>query len=185
MAWSTPMTAVSGTMYTAAQYNTYVRDNLLETGVAKVTAAGQMVISTGPQQLAARGVAANRVTGGSQQTAATSLGDNLTTVGPTVTLTTGSSVLVLLTAFIMNTTAGGGGYMGYLISGSTSIAGTFERSLRLMSGSASERSRATAAVWQTGLTPGSNTFKAQYSAVPGNGGNADFDEREIAVIPLS
>lgn len=31
MAWTTPMTAVANEVFTAAQYNTYVRDNLLET----------------------------------------------------------------------------------------------------------------------------------------------------------
>lgn len=37
MAWTTPMTAVANEVFTAAQYNTYVRDNLLETapGIAQ------------------------------------------------------------------------------------------------------------------------------------------------------
>jgi hypothetical protein len=174
---------VTSTQLTAAQWNASVRDNLLETAVGKVTASGQLVVSTGPNALAARGVAAGRVAGGSQQTTSATIADNLTTVGPSVTLTTGTSVLVLLTAFCMNTTAGQGCYMGYAVSGATTIAATAERTLRLMSSLASERNRATAAVWQTGLNAGSNTFKAQYAVVAS--GTADFDEREIAVLPLS
>ena len=34
MAWTAPMTAVSGSVLTAAQWNTNVRDNLLETAPA-------------------------------------------------------------------------------------------------------------------------------------------------------
>ncbi len=184
MAWTTPFTAVSGTQYTAAQANA-LRDNLLETLVAKVTAAGQIGVSTGPNALAARGVAASRVAGGSQTTNSTTFGD-LTTTGPSVTLTTGPSVLVLLTSFIANNVAGQGGYMGYRVSGATSIAPSAERTLRIMSSIASERNRMTAAVWQTGLTPGSNTFKAEYATITTTSSNvADFDEREIAVFPLS
>jgi hypothetical protein len=183
MAWTTPLTATSNTALTAAQWNASVRDNLLETPAAKFTAAGQIFVSTAANAGAARSVAAGRVGGGSQQTSSATLADNLTTVGPSVTLNTGTAALVMVTAFIMNTTAGQGGYMGYNVSGASTIAATADRTLRLMSDTASVRNRATAANWQTGLTTGSNTFKAQYSVVAT--GTADFDEREIAVLPLS
>lgn len=183
MAWSTPLTAVSNAALTAAQWNASVRDNLLETPAAKFTAAGQMFISTAANAGAARSVGAARVSGGSQQTSSSTLGDNLTTVGPSTTLNTGTAALVLVTAFCMNTTAGQGTYMGYSVSGASTIAASADRTLRIMSGAASERSRATAANWQTGLTVGSNTFKAQYAVVAT--GTGDWDEREIAVLPLS
>ena len=35
MTWTAPMTAVAGAVYTAAQWNTSIRDNLNETAVAK------------------------------------------------------------------------------------------------------------------------------------------------------
>ena len=38
------MTAVSGSVYTAAQFNTFVRDNLNETAPAKATTAVEMRI---------------------------------------------------------------------------------------------------------------------------------------------
>jgi hypothetical protein len=182
MAWTTPLTAVSNAALTAAQWNASVRDNLLETPAAKFTAAGQLFVSTAANAGAARSVGANRVAGGSQTTSSASFTD-LVTVGPTVTLSTGTAALVLVTAFIANNTAGQGGYMGYGVTGATTIAASAERTLRIMSGAASERARATAANWQTGLTVGSNTFTAKYSVVAT--GTADFDEREIAVLPLS
>lgn len=183
MSWLTPGTAVTGAIYTAAQYNAWVRDNLLETAVAKATASGQMIVSSGVNALTTRTMAGSRVTGGSQQTSSATFGDNLTTIGPSITVNTGSAVVVLLTSFIMNTTAGQGGYMGYSISGATAQAAIAERSLRIMSSNASERSRMTAAIYQSSLTPGNNTFKAQYATV--SGGTADFDEREIIVLPLN
>ena len=37
MAWTAPMTAVATAVFTATQFNTYIRDNLLETAPAKAT----------------------------------------------------------------------------------------------------------------------------------------------------
>lgn len=39
MAWTAPLTAALNGTLTAAQFNTHVRDNLLETEAAKATAA--------------------------------------------------------------------------------------------------------------------------------------------------
>jgi len=180
MAWTTPMTAVSGTQFTAAQFNTHVRDNLLETLVAKVTASAMIGVSTGPNALAARGIDASIVTGGSQTTSSSTFTD-LTTVGPSVTLSTGSQVLVILSSYIANSTAYAGGLMAFAVNG-TVPGGT--RPLRLMSPAlAGVRNRASVATLWTGLTPGSNTFKAVYATI--GGGTADFDEREIFVLPLN
>lgn len=41
------MTAVSGAAFTAAQFNTHVRDNLLETAPAKATTANGLFVATG------------------------------------------------------------------------------------------------------------------------------------------
>ncbi len=46
MAWTAPITFTSGSVLTAAQLNTYLRDNLNETAPAKFTAAGQLFVST-------------------------------------------------------------------------------------------------------------------------------------------
>jgi len=47
MAWTAPRTYVTGEVVTAAILNTDVRDNLNETGPAKVTTDGDMLVATG------------------------------------------------------------------------------------------------------------------------------------------
>jgi hypothetical protein len=136
-------------------------------------------VSTGPNALAARGIAAGITTGAGQSVSSTTYGD-LTTPGPSVTLNTGSAVIVCVTAFIANSTAGQGGLMAFAVDG---VVNAGVRPLRLMSGAASERSRASAVLYWSGLSAGSHTFKAVYAIV--NTGVADFDEREIVVLPLT
>lgn len=52
MAWSTPRSWTTGEIVTAAMMNSHVRDNLNETMVAKVMAAGDLAYATGPNALA-------------------------------------------------------------------------------------------------------------------------------------
>lgn len=51
MAWTSPLTWEDGVVYTAAQMNAQIRDNLLETGPAKATTLGDMVRATGANAL--------------------------------------------------------------------------------------------------------------------------------------
>ncbi len=52
MAWTSPRTWIAGETVTASLLNTHLRDNLLETAPAKVTAAGDIVYATGANALA-------------------------------------------------------------------------------------------------------------------------------------
>ena len=52
MAWTAPMTWVAGSTVTSALLNTHLRDNLLESGPAKVTAGGDTLYATGANALA-------------------------------------------------------------------------------------------------------------------------------------
>jgi len=47
MAWTAPKTWTTGSIVTASDLNTYVRDDFLETVPAKVTTAGDIVVATG------------------------------------------------------------------------------------------------------------------------------------------
>jgi hypothetical protein len=181
MAYSTPMTAVSNAVFTAAQFNASVRDNILETAPAKATATGQLFVATGANAIAAR--TPTRSTNATAQTTSSiaSYGD-LATVGPSVSVTTGAAALVHVSALVQNATGGGGGYMGFAVSGATTIAPTNDRALRLISTTAGEANRATVFHHQISLTPGSNTFTAKYTTP--TGGTATFSERELGVIPL-
>lgn len=56
MSWTNPRTWVALAQLTAAQLNAHLRDNLLETEVAKVTTKGDIAVATGANALARVGV---------------------------------------------------------------------------------------------------------------------------------
>lgn len=186
MAWSTLPTYSDGNILTAAQLLA-IRDNINETAPAKATATGRLFVSTGANTLAERVPTVVRVTGGPQTTGSATFTD-LVTTGPTISsLATGTNAIFAVSAFILNTTAGQGGYMGVNVSGASTISADVTRALRIMSGGASELSKQSyvgmfSSVAGAALTAGNNTFKAQYSVVAS--GTASFDERELLVIPL-
>lgn len=60
MSWTAPRTWTAGEMLTAALLNTHLRDNLLETSVAKVTTAGDMIYATAVNALARRAIGTKR-----------------------------------------------------------------------------------------------------------------------------
>ena len=181
MAWTTPLTAVANAALTAAQWNASVRDNLLETAVAKATAAGRLYVSTGANALAERIPSFNR-TSANESTSSASFGD-LATVGPTIsTLTTGTNAIVAISSFVTNNTAGQGGYASFAVSGASSIAANTLNALRFVSETAASIQRASYIGMVTGLTGGANTFQAKYSTIGAN--TAGFNERELMVIPL-
>jgi hypothetical protein len=175
MAWSAPMTAVAGATFSAAQFNQYVRDNLNETAPAKATGAGQIFVSTGANIIAARAPAAAVVVT-SQGTASTSYVD-LGSVGPAVTLTTGTQAFVWFGALISNSGANSS-RMSAAVSGSSSVAANDQWAAINVGTSAN---RFFSAHLFTGLIAGSNTFTAKYD---GSAGTATFANRELMVYPL-
>lgn len=54
MAWTSPMTAVANTEFTAVQFNTHIRDNLLETAPAKAVNPGSYFAVSGTNSIAER-----------------------------------------------------------------------------------------------------------------------------------
>lgn len=176
MAWTAPMTAVASTVFTAAQFNTYVRDNLNETAPAKATVAGQIFVSTAANSIAARTPAAAFITT-SEGTANNAYGD-LATVGPAVTATTGTHAFVAIFCRSSNT-GGSSSPMAYDISGATTLASSDDRSIGI-SGVAASPCNVGAFFMET-LTAGSNTFTAKYRAPAGTG---TWQWRRIVVIPL-
>ncbi len=183
MAWTTPLTAVANAALTAAQWNASVRDDLLETAVAKATAAGRYYVSTAANALAERIPSIARVAT-SQTTTSTSFGD-LATVGPAIsTLATGISAIFIVGAFIASNTAQTGGYMGVTVSGASSVTVDPLRSLRTMSGAANESAKCSyVGIFDATLTAGNNTFTAKYAATTG-ATTVTYVERELLVLPL-
>lgn len=179
MAWSSPMTAVAGATFTAAQFNQYVRDNLNECPTAKATVASQMFISTAANAIVARAPGTSSVVT-NQTTASTSYVD-LTTVGPSFTVNTGTIAIVSFSASVANNVANSAANVSVAVSGATTVAASDNWCLLFDGNAAGNFSRAGNTHVFSGLTVGSNTFTMKYK-VGSNTGSFQF--REINVIPL-
>jgi hypothetical protein len=179
MAWSAPMTAVAGATFTAAQFNQYVRDNLNQTAPALASAASQIFVSTGANAIAVRVPTTARVNT-PQSTASTSYVD-LGTIGPTITVTTGTIAIVTFAADTANSASNSLAKSSVAVSGATTVAASDDWNLSFDGNTAGNFSRAAMVHIFTGLTAGSNTFTMKYGVGSGTG---TFQRREINVIPL-
>lgn len=179
MTWTTPMTAVANTTFTAAQFNTHVRDNLLETAVAKATAAGRIYVSTGANALAERVISQATVATG-QNTTSTSYTD-LATAGPAVTVTTGARALTFINTEVENSSTSVLSAASVAVSGATTDAASDARWAMEESKTTSLGCRAVSVHLFDALTPGSNTFTMRYRV---SGGTGSFTNRHIVVMAL-
>jgi hypothetical protein len=175
MSWTAPMTAVAGSVLTAAQWNQSVRDNLLETAPANASTVSGYFVVDAPNSIVQRlGQTATVTT--SETTTSTTYTD-LATPGPAVTVTTGTMALVVVAGTTQNSGAGTT-RIAYDISGATSLASADTRG---MGNANTDSVTAGTTVLETGLTPGSNTFTAKYRVSSGTG---TFLSRRIVVMPL-
>lgn len=173
------MTATANTAFTAAQFNTHVRDNLLETAPAKATTAGRIFVATGANSIAERAI--TQATVATAETTASTSYVALTTPGPAVTVVTGTKALVIISGRLSNGTAGAAASMGYAVSGASTIAADDTKSKTVQSATASNLDRGSWVGLEEGLTAGSNTFTAQYRVTSGTG---TFGDRRIIVVGL-
>lgn len=178
MAWTTPTTWTSGAVLTAAQLNQQLRDNLNETAPAKFTAAGQMFVSTAANAGAARTPQFSSITTLDNVTSSSYV--DATTPGPAVTVTSGTTALVIV-ACKMLVSAATDAWMGFAVSGATTAAafdsGAFSNSFAVSTVFA----QGSMAFLDTGLTAGSNTFTAKYRVGANTGG---FSSRKVTVLPF-
>lgn len=182
MSWTSPKTYTANSTLTAADLNTFLRDNMLECEPAKAQNPGGYFVSTGLNTIAERLPACvYSSTAGTLTTVGSPFRD-LTTggVGPAVTVTTGAKAIVLLNVGMDSNLAAGSCWTAYGITGATTLIASVDRSISAR-GAAAEYKGAT--FLQTGLTPGSNTFTMKYFAGAGTS-SCDFLNRRIAVIPL-
>jgi hypothetical protein len=105
---------------------------------------------------------------------------DLTTAGPAVTLTTGTSVLVIVGAFI-NPGFNATGYMGYEISGATTTAATDATAMRFTKGGNDTVNSQQSFASVVTVTAGSNTFTAKYRTT----NTSPFANRQIFVMSLN
>lgn len=175
------MTAVATSTYTAANWNTYIRDNLNATGVGLMTSGiGRHMGTTGTNGIAERTSSVNSVAT-LQSTTSTTFADLLTT-GPALTITTGVNCLVSFGAMALNTTAGLGARVAPALSGATTQAASDTNSTCMESGNASDSFQFTWCTVYAGITAGSNTWTLKYRAV--GGGTATYSNRWLALVPF-
>jgi hypothetical protein len=174
------MTALDNTVFTSAQFNQYVRDNLLETMPAKATAAGRWYITTAVNAIAERTISQNTVA--TYEATSSTTYTNLTTSGPAVTATTGTSALVFYAADMATATTSTGMFMSYAVSGATTIAASDTWQLLLDGITSASSARAGRFHHVKNLTAGSNTFTAKYRS--GAAVAATIGRRSLAVMAL-
>lgn len=159
MGWTNPRTWVTGEVVTAAQMNAHVRDNEID--------------------LDARTSKSSALVSASETTTSTTYTD-LTTSGPTVTLNTGTKVVVAIRCNLVNNGAGQYSLASIAVSGATTIAASDGDSVYLKAAVANGEMGASSIVVFDNLTPGSNTFTMKYRVTAGTG---TFGQRRITVWP--
>jgi hypothetical protein len=177
------MTAVSNTIFTAAQFNQFVRDNLNATAPALATAAGSHFAATGVNSIAERFTAGaiDLNSGETMSTTFTDL-DAPAAIGPSVTVETGPSALLFYHCSASNSGTGSA-RMSVEVTGASSIATAINRSIGIANAAGSVIEVGDTVFYAGGLTltPGSNTFTCKYRVSASTG---TFSNRRIIVFPL-
>jgi hypothetical protein len=169
-----PSTTEGDIEYRSATANTNTRLGIGTTGQVLTVTGGVPAWET-----AASAVPANDgATISTMQATSSTTYTDLVTVGPSVTVTTGTKVLVIIGAYIE--ASGGLSYMSFEISGATTSAASDTTSTGSNGGSALRAYYSRAQV--VTVTAGSNTFTAKYRTW---GGNRDFERRDIFVMALN
>jgi hypothetical protein len=179
VAWTVPLTGVSNATLTAAQWNATVRDDLNTTAPALATTAGAIFVATGTNAIAQRIPASASVT--TVETTTSTSYTNLATVGPQVTVTTGTSALVGFHCRQSNSTLSSNVWTTYAVSGATTVAASDNFALSFDSPVANSTVYHGTSFRVTGLTAGSNTFTLQYRVSAGTG---TFHVRNLWVLPF-
>jgi hypothetical protein len=180
MAWTSPMTFVANNVLTASQLNTHLRDNMLEMAPAKATTdAGSLFMSQGPNRLEERVTKYQRVST-SQTTKSTNFTD-LPTIGPRVTVETGTRALVFISCGFSTDTDRADQCVGFAISGETDKDASDNKSMAISGFSINNIVRFGTTLYVNDLNEGLNTFTLKYKT---SEGTATFLDRFIGVLPL-
>lgn len=180
MAWTTPITVATNDILSAAQYNRYVRDNLLEMAPAKATSSGSIFSISAENEIQERKVSSDVVTAQGQTSSSTYV--DLNTFGPMVTATC-SFAIVTISARMRNVSYDNrGAYASFSVGGATTLAALDRWRISNSGVKAGNPNRISATTIVT-LNAGFNTFTMKYKVQP-TYGPAQFEQREITVIPL-
>jgi hypothetical protein len=165
---------------TAAQWNTFLRDNLNAQGPTSATAAGQLLVTTGFGGLTMRTPGVTFVSISDTTTSSSYV--DLDPSGAVVTAVTGNKALVTIGSGISNSTAGAGGRASIDLSGDTERVADEINVVAGDSGNASDYFKLTWTTIYSPLNPGTNIFGMKYRAA--GGGTASFNDRLMMVVPF-
>ncbi|OII61224.1 hypothetical protein BJP40_06770 [Streptomyces sp. CC53] len=183
MAWTAPTTFVDGQVLTAAQLNTYLRDNLMATETAVARTPGSFLVARALSQIVERKPVISRVA--AAETTESFQFTDLNTPGPQVTVETGPSAIVFLYCGSNSDTPGIASTMAYEIEGrnrvTTGSVPTGAVEFRTSGGAGFTR-HGGAVSMMNDLTPGENTFTAKYKT--SGSGTSTFRDRVMIVFPL-
>jgi hypothetical protein len=170
-----PSTTLGDIEYRSSTANTNTRLGIGSTGNVLTVSGGVPAWGT----ISASPTSATNFVTTSQSTTSTSF-VGLTTA-QTITMTTGTKVLVLLTCFYDNDAANGFGRMSVAVSGATTRSSS-NNDAKMGSdyNTSGEPSVETTHVYLT-CTAGSNTFTMQFAS---DGGTSRFENRRMTVIDL-
>lgn len=180
MAWSSPMTAVANATFTAAQFNTYVRDNLSATAPALATTAGRHFAVSGTNEIAERAISEDFVSGGTGEATTSTSYTDLTTTGATITMTTGTHALVWFVSRATSGSATTQALSSVAVSGASTVAAS-DNWCVIHAGTTSTRYGAQHLF--TTLTAGANTFTMKFRSSSASA-TATFFTRALAVMGL-
>lgn len=181
MAWTSPMTAVSGDLLTASDYNINVRDNFLETAPSYASGNGGFFVVDGTNRIKQRSAGSSSVLLEHQIRICDSVWKEIQSFGPIVTVTTGTRALVTISAELMNGTNNAQTSASFEVSGATRIQASDEWRITHDGHDTKKWTRYSSTRLVT-LTPGINTFRMKYRT--GNIGPGFFRRREIIVLPM-
>ncbi|MER5252886.1 hypothetical protein [Streptomyces sp. NPDC002855] len=172
------MTFADGAVLTASQLNTFLRDNMLETEVSLATGAANYFVASARHQIRERTPGTARVD--TAESTQSSYAD-LATVGPQVTVDTGTRAWVFFGCQMENSGGTSTAFASFDITGATNREAHNQFAISLDGVSANQGQRF--ANWELvdNLTPGENIFTMKYQVGSNTG---TFRNRFIAVFPM-
>ena len=187
MAWTAPMTAVTGVVFTASQFNLYVRDNLLADAVGKATTQSRLIVVSSAgnvvERIPARDVNYDYGWRNSATYGNTLDGDGLTQSDvPQIVVNVSSKALVSFGGFMSNTIQGLGTYIACDVSGATNEAANDTNSVYCESANPQDGHRMTYTTIYD-LNPGAHLFTLKYRTTAG-GGISEYDGRMVCAVPF-
>lgn len=176
------MTAVANEVFTAAQYNTYVRDNLLETAPAKAFTTSQYFLSFDGGLLP--NVSGSAVVTTSESTTSTTYTD-LATVGPSMIRNVNIGFIAFLGCRRVSSVGTAGAFMSMDIIRTSDMTTVFTADDIVAVGHYGSGAVRSIGSPETviGLDPGEYEFVAKYKTTD-VGSTATFASRWMHVIPL-